>query len=262
MSEQSALYVGTVVHRRIAPRAHRLRYRAFWLLLDLDELPAVARRLRLFSYNRANLFSLRDADHGDGSATPLRVQIERRLSAEGLDVAGGAIRLLCMPRTLGYSFNPLSVYFCHRADGALAAILYEVHNTFGERHSYLFPVEAGDRALRHSCRKAFFVSPFLDMDMSYEFRVQPPGDRVVIAIQGSAAQGPLINACLVGERRELADRALLRAFLAIPSVTLKVIAAIHWEALLLWLKGLRLRPRPAPPDRPVTVVSAHALKSD
>jgi hypothetical protein len=262
MSEHSAIFVGTVVHRRIAPRAHRLRYRAFWLLLDLDELPAIERRLRLFSYNRANLFSLRDSDHGDGSATPLRRQIERRLAAEGLDVASGAIRLLCMPRTLGYSFNPLSVYFCHRADGTLVAILYEVHNTFGERHSYLFTVDAQDATLRHSCRKAFYVSPFLDMDMNYEFRVRPPGDRVVIAIQGSAAQGPLITASLVGERRQLADRALLRAFFTIPTVTLKVIAAIHWEALLLWLKGLRLRPRPAPPDRPVTVVSAHVMNSE
>lgn len=258
MSAHSAIYVGSVAHRRLAPRAHALRYRAFWLVLDLDELPALAAKLRLFSYNRPNLFSLYDADHGDGGPTPLREQIEQNLAAAGIEISGGAVRLLCMPRTLGYSFNPLSVYFCHRADGVLAAVIYEVHNTFGERHSYLIPTGTPSGVLRQRCRKAFYVSPFMDMEMSYEFRVHPPGERVAIAIQGSGAEGPLINACLVGARRALSDRALLRAFIAVPAVTLKVIAAIHWQALRLWLKGLRLRPRPERPDRLVTIVPTTA----
>ncbi len=262
MSVHSAIYVGAVMHRRMAPRRHCLRYRLFWLLLDLDEAPALARRLRLFSYNRANLFSLNDADHGDGSATPLRLQVERCLAAAGIELAGGAIRLFCMPRTLGHDFNPLSVYFCHAADGELAAMIYEVHNTFGERHSYLIPVETPEKALRQRCRKQFFVSPFMDMEMSYTFRVHPPGEHVAIAIRGSAGDGPVIHACLTGKRQDLSDRALLRAFIAVPFVTLKVIAAIHWEALRLWLKGVRLRRRPAPPERPVTIVPAHAIESD
>lgn len=257
MNAHSAIYVGSVTHRRFAPRLHSLCYRAFWLLLDLDELPAVAARLRLFSYNRPNLFSLYDADHGDGSRKPLREQIDRCLAEAGIELAdGGAVRLLCMPRTLGYSFNPLSIYFCHRADGALAAVIYEVHNTFGERHSYLIPHDASAGVVRQRCRKAFYVSPFLDMEMRYDFRVHLPDRRIAVAIRASGTEGPLISACLVGGRQDLSDIALLRAFVAVPAVTLKVITAIHWEALRLWLKGLRLRPRPAEPDRLVTIVSS------
>lgn len=259
MSTHSAIYFGSVMHRRIAPRRHALRYRAFWLLLDLDELPALDARLRLFSYNRRNLFSLYDSDHGDGGHEPLRKQIEGWLATAGIEIEGGAVRLLCMPRTLGYVFNPLSVYFCHRADGGLAAVIYEVHNTFGDRHSYLIPVDAPvNGTLRQHCRKTLYVSPFMDMDMSYEFRVQLPGERVTIAIQGRGPEGPLINASLIGTRRDLTDRALLRAFIAIPAVTSKVIAAIHWQALRLWLKGLRLRPRSAAPDSLVTIVDTAA----
>lgn len=258
MSTHSAIYVGSVTHRRLAPRRHALRYRAFWLLLDLNELPALTAKLRLFSYNRPSLFSLHDADHGDGSRTPLREQIDRCLREAGIEITGGAVRLLCMPRTLGYGFNPISVYFCHRADGALAAVIYEVHNTFGERHSYLISADASAGLVRQRCRKRFYVSPFMDMEMRYEFLVHPPDRRIAVAIQASGADGPLMNASLVGTRNDLTDIALLRAFVTVPVVTLKVIAAIHWEALRLWLKGLRLRPRPPKPDRLVTVVSSAA----
>ena len=120
-----------------------LRYGVFWLLLDLDEIDTLARRLRLFSRNRFNALSFHDRDHGEPGAGALRAQIERHLADAGIDIGGGAIRLLCMPRIFGYAFNPLSVHFCYRRDETLAAILYEVHNTFGERHSYLIPVEAG-----------------------------------------------------------------------------------------------------------------------
>src|SRR5262249_48726005 len=132
--EPSAIYAGTVMHQRLRPRRHRLRYRVFSLLLDLDELDEVAARLRLLSRNRFNLFSFFDRDHGDGRREPLRMQIERRLAAAAIAPDGGAIRLLAMPRVLGYVFNPLSVYFCYRRTGVLAAVVYEVNNTFGERH--------------------------------------------------------------------------------------------------------------------------------
>lgn len=258
MSAHSAIYVGSVTHRRFAPRSHSLRYRAFWLLLDLDELPALTAKLRLFSYNRPNLFSLHDVDHGDGSRTPLRVQIDCCLREGGIDLTGGAVRLLCMPRTLGYSFNPLSIYFCYRADDTLAAVMYEVHNTFGERHSYLIPADTAACLVRQRCHKTFYVSPFMDMEMRYEFRVYPPDSRIAVAIRAKGAEGPLMNACLAGARRDLTDPALLRAFMAVPAVTLKVITAVHWHALRLWLKGLRFRPRPPKPDRQVTIVSSSA----
>jgi uncharacterized protein len=261
MTGISALYAGAVVHRRAVPRIHTLRYRCFWLVLDLDELPALSTRLTLFSHNRANLFSLHDRDYGDGSATPLRTQVERHLATAGIDIGGGPIRLLCMPRTLGYAFNPLSVYFCHRRDGALAAILYEVHNTFGERHSYLIPVEAGAKVVRQSCDKRFFVSPFMDMDLRYDFRIVPPGQRVVVAIRGRAGAATVITASIAADRRDLSDGTLLRAFFSYPALTAKVIVAIHWEALRLFLKGLPLRRKPAPPERPLSIVSSHLLRN-
>jgi len=242
---RSSLYVGTVSHRRLRPRDHEFRYRAFWLFIDLDELPSLATRLALFSHNKGNLFSLHDVDHGDGSATPLRIQVEQHLTEAGIVLAGGSIELLCMPRTLGYSFNPLSVYFCHRGDASLAALVYEVHNTFGERHCYVLPAGAESDPLRQHYGKRFFVSPFMDMDMRYDFNVMAPAERIGIAIRVSAADEAVMHASLTGVRRDLTDRALLRMFLTIPAIPLKVSAAIYWEALRLWLKGLRLRGRPA-----------------
>jgi uncharacterized protein len=254
----SCLYLGTVMHRRLKPRLHKLRYRAFWMLLDLDELPQLARRLRLFSLERFNLFGFYNADHGDGSAKPLRAQIEAHLAAAKIDLAGGKITLLCMPRIAGFVFNPISVYYCYRNDGRLAALVYEVHNTFRQRHSYVIAAE-GDAAepLQQQCMKAFYVSPFMDMDIAYRFRVNPPAQRVALVIEGSDRQGPVILASLAGRRQTLGDPALLRVFVAYPLLTLTVVAGIHWEALKLWIKGMRLRVRPPAPG-PVTIVAKAA----
>ncbi|HEX4407130.1 MAG TPA: DUF1365 family protein [Xanthobacteraceae bacterium] len=254
---RSSLYVGSVMHRRLRPRPHRLRYRVFWMLFDLDEVDTLSRRLRLFSHNRINVLSFHNADHGDGSGRPLRRQIEQHLQDAGIDIQGGAIRLLCMPRILGYGFNPLSVYFCHDRDGALRAIVYEVHNTFRQRHSYLIPVDRATGAIvDQQCRKLFYVSPFMDMDLSYQFRVAPPDQHVSIAIKASDRDGPQLVAALSGRRRDLSDAALARTLASHPLLTLKVVGAIHWHALRLALKGFRLRPRPQPPSVPVTAVKS------
>lgn len=256
MSLASALYVGRVMHQRLRPVRHRLGYRVFWLLLDLDELADLDRRLRLFSLDRFNLFSLHQRDHGDGRG--LRAHVEQQLAAAGLP-GGGPIRLLSMPRILGHVFNPLSVYFCHRPDGGLQAILYEVNNTFGERHSYLIPVDDADArsgCLTQQCDKHFHVSPFLDLDMRYGFRIQPPApDRADLAIRVnvSDAEGAVLHARLDAQRRPLGDAALLRVFFTHPLLTLKVVAAIHWEALKLWTQGVRLHAHPAPPAAPVSI---------
>jgi hypothetical protein len=257
MSFRSALYVGSVMHRRLRPRPHRLRYRVFWMLLDLDEIDDLAGRLRLFSRNRFNAVSFHDADHGNASRKPLREQVEGHLSEAGIETGGGAIKLLCMPRIFGYGFNPLSIYFCYRSDGSLAALIYEVHNTFGERHSYLISVDrsAGAVVDQH-CQKAFYVSPFMDMDVTYAFRIAAPAERLTVAIRTGDKAGLLLVAALAGERVTLTDRALLRALLTHPLLTLKVIGAIHWHALRMSLKGYRLRSRPNPPPIPVTIVNA------
>jgi uncharacterized protein len=255
----SALYVGSVSHRRLRPRRHSLRYRVFWILFDLDEIDDLPKTLRLFSRNRFNALSLYDADHGDSSSTSLRAQVALHLAQAGIDCNGGKIQLLCMPRIFGYGFNPLSIYFCYDATTALRAIVYEVHNTFGERHSYLIPAQghaSKGGGIDQQCEKAFHVSPFMEMAMTYRFRLTRPHERVTVAITAADKDGVILTATLKGNRRALTDAALLRVILTHPLLTLKVVGAIHWHALRLLLNGARLRPHPVPPAAPVTIVSA------
>jgi DUF1365 family protein len=195
--------------------------------------------------------------HGDGSATSLKQQVEDKLAAAGI-ARGGPIRLLAMPRILGMGFNPLTVYYCHREDGALSAILYEVNNTFGERHSYLIPADAAP-VVTQACEKDFYVSPFMDMDLAYSFRLRPPAEQVQVLVDVDDAEGRVLATGFVGARRELSDRALLRAWLTHPWMTLGVLAAIHWEALFIWLKGEKIRRRPPKPEWPVTVVTSATI---
>jgi DUF1365 family protein len=159
---------------------------------------------------------------------------------------GGRVLLLCYPRLLGYTFNPLTVYFCYRASGELALLIYEIRNTFGDVHPYVLPVTSGetsDAGVRQQQDKLFYVSPFIEMAMRYHFRVLPPGERVQLRILETDREGPVLAATFNGHYRTLNTKGLLRAFFALPLVTIKIMAAIHWEALRLWLKGARLVPR-------------------
>lgn len=239
----SALYLGDVFHRRTRPKSHRLRYRIFQMLIDLDEVAELDRRLRVFSVGRKNLLSFHPRDYLDGGAEPLKERVRRIADRAGVDTGGGPIRLLTMPRVLGAAFNPLSLFFCHRPDGGLAAILYEVNNTFGERHVYVLPVadeEAHTPVLAQSCEKRFFVSPFMPMQMGYRFEVSPPGEAVAVQIDVRDAEGSVLLAGVRGVRKPLSDATLLRAWLGAPLLSAKVVGAIHWEALKLWLKGVKL----------------------
>lgn len=242
----SALYTGLVSHSRLRPKQHSLRYRIFMLLLDLDEIERLDQSLRVFSHNGLNLLGFRDRDHGDRARRPLKPQIIARLRQEGIELVGGRIQLLCMPRVLGHGFNPLSVYFCRRPDGELAAILYEVNNTFGERHEYLIKVAAGssEGRIRQGCDKAFYVSPFLPMDLVYAFDILPPGERVSVGMQVSDAEGLVLAASYAAERQPLTDGALLKAMVTHPWQILGVMAAIHWEAAKILLKGFRFFSNP------------------
>ena len=257
---QSCLYAGRVTHRRSRPRRHGFGYRVFYLLLDLNELDRLASTVRLFSRDRFNVLSFRSRDHGDGSEVPLHLQVEAMASAAGAAIEGGTIQILCMPRVFGYVFNPLSIYFCRDRTGRLACLVYEVSNTFGQRHSYVIPVnkpmaDAAD-VVRQTCAKSFYVSPFLEMDLTYDFEVTPPGQRVGIAVTARDSAGPLLATAFAGGRRTLSSAAIVGVILAHPFLTMKVVTAIHWEALWLWTKGVKLRPRPPAPADPFTPVAA------
>jgi uncharacterized protein len=249
----TSLYVGAVTHRRLQPKKHALRYRTYALLVDVDELPGVDRALKFFSHNRFNIFSLYDRDYGAGDGSPLREQVERCMQTAGIAPDGGAIRLLTMPRILGYAFNPLSVYFCYARDGALRAILYEVNNTFGQRHSYFLPVAGESEIVHQRCEKQFYVSPFMGMKTIYDFVVRLPGEKLSITVIERDRTGVLLTATQAQSRVPLSDAALARVFFTHPLLTLKVIAGIHIEAAILWAKGLQLHKRPPAPERTVTL---------
>jgi len=244
--DAAALYFGDVMHARLRPVGHRFTYRVMSLLIDLDQLDEADRQSILFGVNRPALYSFNEVDHGDRDGSSLRAFAQRRAKEIGIDLTGGRVMLLCYPRLLGYTFNPISVYFCHRAGGELALIIYEVRNTFGEIHPYVLAVNPGEiseAGIRQQQDKLFYVSPFIEMATSYRVRVLPPGGSVKLRILETDHEGPLFAATFNGRRRALNTPALARSFFTLPLVTIKIIAAIHWEALRLWGKGVRLVPR-------------------
>lgn len=256
---KSALYRGDVVHKRFRPRPHHLHYRVFWTLLDLDELDDLSANLPFFARNRFNLLSFYDKDHFSGTIPSLRGFIENELTTAGLRATHWQISVLTMPRLLGYVFNPLSVWFCRDDNGALKAIIYEVSNTFGQRHSYLIKVSNPDAPfIEQHCDKAFYVSPFLDMNMRYDFTIKPPAEDVMVAIATHNAEGVMLTAALKGTRLPLTGATVLSSTLLFPLQTLKVILAIHWEALFIWLKGALFHSCPPAPTSSMTHVSSEA----
>lgn len=225
------------------------------MLLDLDELDRMHQRLKWFSYNSFNMLSFYDRDHGSGTNEPLRPWVESYLNQAGVDLEGGTIKVLCLPRMFGYVFNPITVYYCHHQDGQIKAVLYEVSNTFGQRHTYLFTVgDESDDWYRHSCDKRFFVSPFITVSGHYEFSIKRPNDELYLHIRQTDKDGAMLDAWINGKKTHISDRRLLLCLLRYPLLTLKVIGGIHWEALRIWLKGIPRVTRPSPPQEPVTIV--------
>ncbi len=251
----SAIYDGTVAHRRFFPTGHRFSYGVYYLWLDLDELAGLDRSVPGFGYNRAAPFSFHDRDHGPRDGSQLRPWLEGYLREAGIDLEGGSVRILTMPRIFGHVFNPISVWCGYGPGGDLRALLYEVSNTFGQWHHHLCAVDGLDAAgnARHAFDKELFVSPFIDMDATYEFRVRPPDERAAVIVREYLPQGQVLTATLVARRRALTLANLWIAFARRPMMTLRVVAGIHWEALRLWRKGAPFR-RPGPaPGNEVTI---------
>ena len=250
----SALYRGEVLHHRFRPVRHRFRYRIDSFLFDLNELDQVAARCRLFSLNRFNLFSFYYADFGAGNGQAPKDYLQKTLRENGIEEPLQRAELLCYPRILGYTFNPLSVYYCYNASDDLFTVVYEVSNTFGQRHSYLIPVSSPHQheIIRQRCDKAFYVSPFIPMEATYHFRLRKPGRRLTVAIRETEADKALLHAVFRGTRQALNDRSLLVSFLRLPFMTASVMLSIHWQALRLYIKGVRILPRPTEPKHPVS----------
>ena len=239
---RSCLYIGQVMHRRLQTVLYHFVFPVFQLYVGFDELPQLHRRLRLFSHNRFNLYSLHDRDHGPRDGRPLRPWLDALLAQRGIALEGGTVYLLCFPRVLGYVFNPMCVWYCHHRDGSLRAVVCEVRNTFGEMHHYvLTPAGGGPMAWQAEYRacKVFHVSPFIGPEAEYRFSFSAPGRRLRVFIDEHADGSLLLQASIASRRVELTDAKLLAQFLRLPFMTLQVMARIHWQALKIWARGAK-----------------------
>ncbi len=237
---ETCIYKGVVTHRRFKPKRHFFSYKTFSIFFDLDELIELENKIFLFSLNKFNLFSFYNRDHGDRDGTDLKSWVVKNLKKFNITFKISKIKLLCFPRILGYAFNPLSIFYCYNENSELRAILYEVKNTFNEQHTYVFPVEKDVKIITQSCNKKFYVSPFIEMNTAYNFRLAKPCKTLSIFIKQTDKDGMLLSACQIGKKEKMSSKKLFINFLKHPMMTLKIIIAIHFEALRLWKKGVKL----------------------
>ena len=234
----SRFYAGEVAHYRFLPKIHSFKYKVFSLCVDLDELDEI-NRFKGFSVNAFNLLSFHENDYGLGQLG-LRQYVNSVLTKRGFSEATSRIELLCYPRILGYVFNPLSIYFCYDQDNNLQVVMYEVSNTFGDRHSYLLNVDT-QHEIKQECEKALYVSPFMPMQCYYQFEIKLKNNRVSTLIKlFNFEDEHLLNALFVGEKRNFDEENVKDLFFSYPLMTLKVVIGIHWEALRLWVKKVKL----------------------
>ena len=262
----TAIYESTVRHRRFQPMGHQLKYGVWSMLIDLDEIDDVARTNPFLSRNSWNLVAFHDKDHGPRDGSSLRAWFEGHLASAGVDLDGGPVRILVFPRILGYTFNPITVWFGYDRDERLRAVLYEVHNTFGHAHSHLAVLPSGvdsdERVPRHGFDKTLHVSPFFDQIGRYRITLSPPTEDYSIVIEYLDEEGEkLLTASQVGKRIPLTARSLIKQFFTSPLLTFKVIAGIHWEAIKLFRKGAKYRSVPPPPATELEVTYVEHLQT-
>ena len=239
MIKSSFIYNGKVIHKRFKPKEHFFNYKVFSLLIDLSELNQLEKEIKLFSYNKFNILSFYDIDHGPRDGTSLISWVKENLYKNNIKTDQITIKLLCYPRIWGYVFNPLSVFFIYDKNSNLISILYEVKNTFGEQHTYIF--ETKDQTLiKNKCNKKFYVSPFIDMECEYKFSVTKPGDSISVIINQYDKEGKILFASQDGKSKDLTTKNLILNYLKHPLMTFKVIVAIHYEAFKLWFKKVKL----------------------
>lgn len=237
---KSCLYECRVMHHRLSPNVYHFRHRIFMFALDLDEVDTVAVRVPIFSHNRTNLYAFRDRDHltfpGLERAST-RQNVVAWLAGEGIRIpADGRITLVTLPRVLGHIFNPVSFYFCHGADGSPLCAVAEVGNTYGELKPYLLRRADENRVFRLTAPKHFYVSPFSALDLTFDFTLRIPGDRLDVTINERNGDAPVLLTSLVGKHRPLTAASLAWMSIKYPLITLKVIGLIHAHAAVLWFK--------------------------
>ena len=237
----SCIYNGYVSHTRFKPVKHSLKYNTFSLFIDLDEIENLSKNNFIFSFNRFNIFSFFNKDHGDRDGLCLKNWVLNKLKKFDINKNINNIKLLCYPRVFGYVFNPLSIFYCYENKN-LRAIMYEVKNTFNEQHTYIFKVKSNNE-ISQKCKKKFYVSPFMDMETQYEFKLLNPDENLSVLIKQSDKDGIVLTAVQKGTKKEFNMKQLLVNFVLYPLMTLKIIGAIHYEALRLWKKGAKYRSR-------------------
>jgi DUF1365 family protein len=239
-SFSSCIYSGIITHKRFKPKKHFFSYKIFSLLIDLSEIEYLEKKIKFFSYNKFNILSFYNADHGPRDGSSLKKWVKKTLKKKNIRINGGTIKLFCFPRFFGYVFNPLSVFYCYDKNFKLKAVLYEVKNTFNEQHTYIFRSKTSSNLIHHRCKKKFYVSPFISMKVFYNFRLSKPKNNINILIKLTDARGPLLAAHQIGKKIKLNSQSLMCQFLKHPLMSFKVIAAIHFEAFRLWVKGVKL----------------------
>ena len=239
MIKDSSIYIGNVIHKRFKPKIHFFKYKVFSILLDISEIDILDKSLKIFSYNKFNIVSFYDADHGPRDGTSIKEWVIKNLNDNRINTENIKIKLLCYPRIFGYVFNPLSVFFIYNKNSELISILYEVKNTFGEQHTYIFKTKENENYIKHTCKKKFHVSPFIEMDCTYFFKILKPSEKISVIIDQYDEEGKLLYASQDGDRIEFNNKNLVLSYLRHPFMTFKIIVAIHFEAFKLWTKGIK-----------------------